>query len=396
MAAEFAMHDGVILENIQRAKGLLFVVLSGLFLFMVSQRLFKGIKATALQKQKAAEKLQALDEATREGIFDYDAIADKAMINNKAKLFFPVAGNTVNNFWDTFKNKMHPEDAEQQVAEYETILKAKKPVWQTEFRMKGTDGQYHIVICHVCILWQEKEERPYRYIGTIYDASDLRRIQTENCEQRLQHKRALAVSIIRAQENERNRWAEELHDNVCQILSVANMYTGEICLRPEKAPVVAPELKKLLLQSINEIRQLSAHIKKPSFEETSLSQAVYQLIANIKRVNAVSFNVDILELNENLICEEQKLMIFRIVQEQLNNIIKYAEAREVHIKMSNDKEAVKVTVSDNGKGFDVTKVKTGIGLRNLKSRLQVYNGQLNIESASGQGCTLNASFKLKF
>ena len=86
-------------------------------------------------------------------------------------------------------------------------------------------------------------------------------------------------------------------------------------------------------------------------------------------------------------------MIYRVVQEQVNNIVKYAEASSVEIKLDNTSTSqVLVTVRDNGKGFEPEKVRTGIGLRNIQSRLQVYNGSLVIHSSPGNGCLLEASF----
>lgn len=396
LASQLAGHNEAFFQQIQVFKGLVFVLLSGLLLFGFSQKLYSNIRVTSLQKEKVAEKFYALNETIREGVFDYDFVQDKAVLNDKAMLFFPGHSNKMEHFWDKFQSRIHPDDVEKQLAEYEAICREGKQSWKTEYRMLGTDNRYHVVMCHVYMLRHPGETKPFRCIGAIQDVSDLRKLQAEKHEQQLKHKRTLAASIIRAQENERNRWAEELHDNVCQILAVASLYAGDICAKPGQAKRVGPELKKLLSDSIREIRQLSAQIKKPSFDDTSLLQSIYQLIANIRRVNDVRFDVDGAKLNESKLCDEQKLMIFRIVQEQLNNIIKYAEASQVHIQLDNEKEQVMVTVKDDGKGFDTTQVKTGIGLRNLQSRLQVYGGQLHIESAPGKGCSLQASFKIKY
>ena len=87
-------------------------------------------------------------------------------------------------------------------------------------------------------------------------------------------------------------------------------------------------------------------------------------------------------------------MIYRVVQEQLNNIIKYAQASFIEIFIRSSELNVQIEIRDNGKGFDTGKRKTGIGLRNIRSRLQVYSGSLSIESAPGSGCTLIAGFSL--
>lgn len=122
-------------------------------------------------------------------------------------------------------------------------------------------------------------------------------------------------------------------------------------------------------------------------------ESIEKLSANINRLKPVSIELDNQSLNEGELENDKKLMIYRVVQEQINNIIKYAEARSVEIKLDNtSSNLVLISVRDDGKGFDPEKVRTGIGLRNIQSRLQVYNGSLKINTSPGNGCLLEASF----
>ena len=388
-------HHYLTFQNIQVVKGIFFVFLSGIFLFLLSKKLYTGIHKSYELKESIEKKFLVLNEMAREGIFDYNFKEEKAALNDKMKFFFPAIGNTISNFWEVYKTRIHPEDLEKQVQEFEEILRAGKQTWQTEFRLLGTDGKYYFVISNAYIIRDKTTGEPMQLIGAIQDVSDLRRLQNEYAGQQLKHKRALAASIIRAQEIERNRWAEELHDNVCQILSVANLYTSDICSNEEHAKTMAPEVKKLIAESINEIRQLSSNIKPPSFNKETLLESIERLSANINRVNSVHFTLTTARFDESRLCPEQKLMIYRIVQEQFNNIIKYAEASEVEVRLSiSENNKIEISVKDNGKGFDTSEIKTGIGLRNIQSRLQVYNGTLNIQSSPGNGCVVNASFLL--
>jgi signal transduction histidine kinase len=87
-----------------------------------------------------------------------------------------------------------------------------------------------------------------------------------------------------------------------------------------------------------------------------------------------------------------KTTIFRIVQEQLNNTIKYAEASEVQISIVQKNRMLQVTIADDGKGFDTTQKRKGIGITNIISRTELFNGRVNIESSPGQGCRMQVSF----
>jgi signal transduction histidine kinase len=84
-------------------------------------------------------------------------------------------------------------------------------------------------------------------------------------------------------------------------------------------------------------------------------------------------------------------MLYRIVQEQLNNIIKYAKASEVNIRLKQQDDQLILFISDNGVGFDVHEQSNGIGLKNINSRVNFYSGKMHLASAPGEGCTLEVS-----
>ena len=108
----------------------------------------------------------------------------------------------------------------------------------------------------------------------------------------------------------------------------------------------------------------------------------------------MQFNLELDEEAETKVNNEQKLMIFRIIQEQISNILKYAKAGIVTIRVDVEDSQAIVVVRDNGIGFHPEDVRTGIGLKNMRSRLQAFSGQLNIQSAPQQGCEVRASFSL--
>lgn len=393
LAAEIAGNDTVLYEKIQSLKGLFFIVVSAVFLYLFSRKLYLGIELSHLKAESVQKKYQALNEAAREGLFEYDYKENKASLNTKMKFFFPADGNEIPDFWQNCQRRIHPDDMERLSREYEEVVRTYRQIWKSEFRLLGADDKFYRVISNAYLIRHTTTNELIRLIGAIQDISDLRSLQTDYYEQKLKHRRALAASIIQAQETERTRWAEELHDNVCQILSVANMYAIDITDHPENFPALGPQLKKLVAESINEIRQLSATIRTPAFDQETLVESIEKLSANINRLQPVSIQLDNGSLNEGELENDKKLMIYRVVQEQVNNIVKYAEASSVEIKLDNTSTSqVLVTVRDNGKGFEPEKVRTGIGLRNIQSRLQVYNGSLVIHSSPGNGCLLEASF----
>lgn len=393
LAAELAGNNKQLFEKIQSLKGLFFVGLSAILLYLISRKLYLGIAISNQQNEQLQKKYQALNDAAREGFFEVDFAEKKASCNSKMKFFIPGNETEAALFIEKNMARIHPDDIERLRREYAEVNKTGKQTWKSEFSLLGADGQYYRVISNVYLIRQLNQGELVRITGAIQDISDLRGLQTEYYEQKLKHKRTLAASIIKAQENERTRWAEELHDNVCQILSVANMYANDINDHPENLKQLGPQLKKLIAESISEIRQLSATIRTPAFDNESLAEAIRHLTANINRLHTLQFRLEISQFREDAMEHEKKLMIYRIVQEQINNIIKYASADTVEICIKNGADnKVEIRVTDNGVGFDPSAVKSGIGLRNIQSRLQVYNGNLEIISAKGHGCCVHANF----
>ncbi len=112
LAAEVAGNDTVLYEKIQSLKGLFFIVVSAVFLYLFSRKLYLGIELSHLKAESVQKKYQALNEAAREGLFEYDYKENKASLNTKMKFFFPADGNEIPDFWQNCQRRIHPDDME--------------------------------------------------------------------------------------------------------------------------------------------------------------------------------------------------------------------------------------------------------------------------------------------
>ena len=99
--------------------------------------------------------------------------------------------------------------------------------------------------------------------------------------------------------------------------------------------------------------------------------------------------------DENLVEDKLKLTIYRIIQEQLNNVLKHAQAQTVFITLQQQGNEVNLHIQDDGKGFDVTQKRNGVGLKNIKSRAEMFNGRVKIQSEPGKGCVVSVNFSTK-
>jgi two-component system sensor histidine kinase UhpB len=120
-----------------------------------------------------------------------------------------------------------------------------------------------------------------------------------------------------------------------------------------------------------------------------LKEALEELLENINLIKNTQVHLLIDEkYTEQLKDNNIDLMFYRVVQEQLNNINKYAQATEVFITLKAIDGNLLLSISDNGVGFDISQKSKGIGLKNIESRVKFYSGNINIISAPGQGCTI--------
>ncbi len=388
-----AGNNNDLLLELQSKKGILYVVLSGILLFFISHRLYKRIQQTDKQKLSLQQKIEALNSTNPGGMIDYDLFANEVQMNEKMSFFAPANELAENNFLLVLQNRIHSTDRERVRAEYDTAVNSSAITLTTEFKLLGSDNNYYTVICTLFLI-RNKEGLLERLIGEIRDITQLRNLQAEYYNQQLKHKHRLASTIIKAQENERNRWAEELHDNISQMLAVTNLYLGNTQVQKDNNVTMIEQAKKYINEVQQEIRLLSSSIKPPSFHSTTLQQSIVRLMADIKRIKKIEFSFDEDPVAESAMNDEQKLMAYRIIQEQLNNIIKYAEATHIETRLWCENNLTIISVKDNGKGFDADKITTGLGFRNIQSRLQLYNGNMQIDSSPGKGCVLTVSFQL--
>lgn len=222
------------------------------------------------------------------------------------------------------------------------------------------------------------------------DISDQIRLEKELLNQQVQQQILLTQLTIEAQEKERNDLALELHDNINQILAAAKIYLTRAKKQEPISAYLVSQGYDCVNQAIHEIRKLSHTLVTPTLGDTGLFDALAGLVKQYAQDN-IGPNIII---NNNLqpgirLDEKKELMLYRIVQEQLHNIHKHAKAGNVTIDISSNESTFYLCISDDGVGFDADAKAGGVGLRNIKSRVEFYSGNVHIESAPGKGTRLN-------
>jgi PAS domain S-box-containing protein len=224
------------------------------------------------------------------------------------------------------------------------------------------------------------------------DITEKKLLELKLEEERRQKEKEITNAVLTAQENEKEYIGRELHDNVNQILASARLFVG--LSKSKTTPENLQQADDLLSKAIEEIRILSHSLIPPSFEVTQLGESLEQLINIVESTTPIRFNKQYCRTDYSGVSKLVQLTIYRTVQEQLNNIIKYANAKHVLIKTDRNDEDLFLKIEDDGIGFDTGKKSMGVGLLNIQTRAAISNGTMHLESSPGNGCKLHLHFKL--
>lgn len=220
------------------------------------------------------------------------------------------------------------------------------------------------------------------------------RLEEKLAEQKILKQKEINEAMIRVQEKERYEISTELHDNVNQQLTVAMMYIASAEQKFKDDSGLLKQSSGFILHAIEEIRKLSQTLVTPLIKHFGLSKAIEGLLDDIAAVNTLQIDLTADTFFEDDIKYDFKLSIFRMVQEQMNNIIKHAQATQVNLELMRNNHMIYLKIVDNGVGFDSNQQRKGIGLYNIISRAEVYNGVVDIQTAPGKGCGLYITFPL--
>ncbi len=350
-----------------------------------------------IENKQAEQKINISNEryllatkATNDAIWDYD-IRQKRLYWGEG--FFTLFGYksdypaTTPNAWEA---KIHPDDKDNVTALFEDAIRNKeKGVIYTEYRFHKMDGKYAIVADRAFIVYDNDGE-PARFVGSMQDVTERKKLEMQVLKQEIDKQKIIAQAVVDAQEKERAEIGKDLHDNVNQILSTAKLYLELAKSDVNQREQLIKRSADSIFNAINEIRSISKALVPPSVKDLGLIDSVKDLVESVHMTKALRVKFVHKGDFEKVISDKQKLMLFRIIQEQVNNVLKHAEASKLFIELAMQEKQISLTVEDNGKGFELEKVrfKKGVGLSNIESRVSLFDGKVTITTAPGKGCKL--------
>jgi PAS domain S-box-containing protein len=213
----------------------------------------------------------------------------------------------------------------------------------------------------------------------------------EDLEKSRDDLRRLASELVLTEERERKKISVTLHDEVAQTLAAARMRIDLLRGMPggDEARSALDEAQRLLVQAIRETRSLMTDISNPVLYDMGLQVAVQSLAEDVKARNGISF-ASSFSGSLKALGQDMEVMIFQVVKELVQNIVKHSGARKASIGIVEERDDIRVVVTDDGLGFDAGNVGKvgmdgGFGLFSIRERVKSYNGRIKIESVPGKG-----------
>ncbi|MEZ5016377.1 MAG: sensor histidine kinase [Flavipsychrobacter sp.] len=286
-------------------------------------------------------------------------------------------------FRDSISYMENKEIISELSTKYETEKKEKKIILQDAEITKRNYIIIGIVILLLLILLLG-----YSY----YNRYRLR--QQDRLQKAIIHQQELATkAVIEAEEKERKRIAGDLHDGVGQTMSAASMnlsvISNDIPFANEEQRSAFEKARLLVDEGCKEVRTVSHTIMPNALLKSGLATAIREFLHKID-AKVLKVNIYTEGLNERL-PSNIETVLYRVVQECVNNTIKHAGADTLDITLIKDEDGISITIEDNGKGFDLKKIdnKDGIGLQNLQTRISYLNGTIEWDTAKGKGTVVS-------
>jgi signal transduction histidine kinase len=225
------------------------------------------------------------------------------------------------------------------------------------------------------------------------DITEKKLLEKKLLEAKVQEQKKIIRAVLNAQEVATNKIGQELHDNVNQILSSIRLYISMIEEDNTVRKNIVEKIKESIDLAISEIRQLGReHVTPPP--KFILKEVIEDLVNSFNENNGLKTKFSC-TIAENLNVEEElKLNVYRIVQEQTNNIIKYANASIATIVVKEQNALLHILISDDGQGCDLATRRKGIGISNIINRVKSYNGDIMVESSPGEGFQIKIGIPL--
>jgi len=209
--------------------------------------------------------------------------------------------------------------------------------------------------------------------------------------------RLLSSEVLSVQEKERKRVASELHDGIGQMLTAVKFMVEDFIQQKGESEAKEQSLKAIIpmvQESIEEVRRIQIDLRPPILDDLGILATIGWFCREFKRVYSAIRIEPQIGIQENEVSAPLKTVIYRVLQEALNNIAKHSRADLVCLILRRTEDKVEMVIQDNGLGFDLKDIKKGFGMGSMRERTELSGGSFSIESVRGKGTAIRVSWPI--
>jgi PAS domain S-box-containing protein len=363
----------------------------------------EGLRESEQALRESEEKYRDIVETATEAIVMVDAEARIIFVNDRWSEVFGYSREEAARM--THFELVFPEDKAQMRERWESRKRGRKESY--ELRLRRKDGRPVWVLVGVA----PRFDPAGKFLGTLVMLADitdrkqaeeaLRELnatlekkvaeRTEELEHRAGQLQKLTLELTQAEERERKRLAQLLHDDLQQVLAAAKFHVSLLGSRVKSdaaAQKVTVQVNDLLGDAIDKSRRLSHELSAPALADNDLSQAFEWLAQQMQTQHGFTVHLNVGARIE-VASEPLRILLYKAAQELLFNVIKHGGVREAKLRLRHRRGRLWLSVSDHGRGFDPAQAgqTLGFGLLSIRERIGLLGGRLKIKSAIGEGST---------
>jgi signal transduction histidine kinase len=350
--------------------------------YVLMRRRFEALR-------RSEERFQLAVQGTSDGIWDWSIREGSVYYSPRLLELLELREQPLEATPDAFWHRVHPDDlldVKRHLAEH---LESGIP-YDVQARIRCDAAGYRWFRCRGAAV-RDASGQPLRMAGSLSDIHEKRLAEQSLKEvqaRELNAQRHFSGQLMVAQEEERQRLANELHDGIGQNLSVIKN-RAVLSLQSEHLSLGAREnleqLSGIATTTIAELRAVTRNLLPVQVQQLGLTDALHTLAEQFEAAHAIRLHRRI-EPVDDVLSGEEAMHVFRIVQEILSNIGKHSGATTCQLRIERDVRCVRIDVEDNGRGFDSSQsVQRGLGLASMEHRARILGASMKVESAIGGG-----------
>jgi PAS domain S-box-containing protein len=253
-----------------------------------------------------------------------------------------------------------------------------------EIKMKNKSGDLMDVVISGCPIVDIKGN-VRGSVGIHWDVTQIRKMEKMIEEEKSMRQKEVMRATLNAEEQQRQLLGNELHDGVGHILTYTSLFLQKAASSENNSPEAFKKSQLKVEEALNEVRRISRTLIPPALQDLGFRDAIIELFNQYTQFEKITFNIDCSNDAVKGIEFNAQRNIYRIVQELINNTVKHSKANKVNLLFRRTSTRLFIEYFDNGIGFDIRKVKRGVGLNSIENRAYFYGGKTDIKSSKNRG-----------